>query len=170
MGPVEKKRIMLVLNWGKKNVKIVPSWICFLGGPLSMNLRKHCQKRLKYVRLMKCITASKKDQFKKIYMTSTGWGYFRAEINIQFPVCTMWRRLRGLGDLPNGLCHPHSTAQQIKKQSMKLKRLFRTILLGPSIFAHMVWPYPSQLILSPVFSSSNICNIFEILALFQGMP
>ena len=63
-----------------------------------------------------------------------------------------------------------------KKQSMKLKRLFRTFFLGPSIFAHMVWPYPSQLILSPVFSSSNICNIFEILAfillsaLFQGMP
>ena len=58
-------------------------------------------------------------------MTSTGWGYFRAEINIQFPVCTMWRRLRGLGDLPNGLCHPHSTAQQIKddeKQNKEKKR------------------------------------------------
>ena len=130
MGPVEKKRIMLVLNWGKKNVKIVPSWICFLGGPLSMNLRKHCQKRLKYVRLMKCITASKKDQFKKIYMTSTGWGYFRAEINIQFPVCTMWRRLRGLGDLPNGLCHPHSTAQQIKDDEKQNKEKRNDLLNG----------------------------------------
>ena len=91
----------------------------FLGIQISTNSRKHSQKRC--MRLMKCITASKKDQFQKKYMTSTGWGYFRAEINIQFPVCTMWRRLRGLGDLPNGLCHPHSTVQQIKDDEKQKK-------------------------------------------------
>ena len=136
----------------------------FLGIQISTNSRKHSQKRC--MRLMKCITASKKDQFQKKYMTSTGWGYFRAEINIQFPVCTMWRRLRGLGDLPNGLCHPHSTAREIKKQSMKLKA-FSNYSFGPFCSHGMTLSFPTHS-LTPFFA--NLCPIFEILALFQGMP